>query len=507
MDKAANTKRIAKNTLFLYVRMLVIMGVSLFTFRELLKMLGVDDYGTYNVVGGVVILFSFISNALTQSNQRFLSYNIGKGNKEGIGKVFSMIVNIQIILGIVILILAETIGLWFINYKMNFANVSMTAVNWVYQFSILTFLIQLLQIPFTSLLISYERMSFFSYFSIGEAMVKLGVVLSLGLVTNGRLVLYAGLLTASASLIFLVYSGYGYFTFKDCRYRRNWDSAYFKEITSFSGWNILGGIGTVGASQGINILFNLFCGVVVNAAMGVAHQVNSAVFSLVGNIQTAFNPQIIKSYAANEEEYFLSLIFRETRLSFYLIVVVGVPIILCMNAVLHLWLQDVPLYAVSFTQLTIIFCMIDTLSGPLWTANQASGKVKWYMVIITCIILLNLPIAYLLLKFGISPIMVMATRVLLNGVVFLFRIIYLKLSIKFPIRKYAKAVLARISLFFASCLPLCILYKNFGVGITPQVQLFSISLFWVAIAGFFIMLNNSERAFIYNALKKRIFKR
>lgn len=479
--------------------MIVMMAVSLFTFRELLKELGVDDYGTYNVVGGVVILFSFLSNAMTQSNQRYISYHIGQKNLELLRKVFSMILNVQVVVSIVIVLLAETVGLWFINTKMNFEGEKMVAVNWLYQFSILTFVIQILQIPYTSAIISFERMSFFSYFSIAEALLRLGVVFSLSLFINNRLIIYGALLCLSALLILIVYVLYCNRAFESCKYYFNWNRQLFFELIGFSGWNMLGGIGNVGAGQGINILFNIFYGVALNASMGISQQVSSAVSSLVNNVQVAFNPQIVKSYAANDLTYFNSLIFRAARISFCLISIVGIPIIIYMNTILSLWLTIVPSYAVEFTQLTIIFCMIDTLSGPLWTANQASGKVRNYMIIISILILSNLPIAYAILKLGISPVYVLITRIIINGVVLLFRLIYLWKTICFPAKEYAKKVLGRVIIFSLFILPLILIIKHLTTSsLIAQLIYFLSTILIISIIGIRIMLIQSERKFIFD---------
>lgn len=474
------------------------MAVSLFTFRELLKELGVDDYGTYNVVGGVVILFSFLSNAMTQSNQRFLSYHLGRRDDATLGRVFSMIINVQVVICLLIVFLAETIGLWFINCKMNFESGSMVAVNWVYQFSILTFVIQILQIPYTSAIISYEKMSFFSYFSIAEALIKLGVVLSLELFSHNRLIIYSGLLMLSALLIFIVYFIYCSKAFKICSYRRLWDNALFTKLIGFSGWNMLGGLGNVAAGQGINMLFNIFCGVVVNAAMGVSQQVSAAVTALVGNMQVAFNPQIIKSYAVGDIQYFNSLIFRSSRLAFYLIAAIGLPIIVGMKTILSIWLVDIPEYAIQFTQLTIVFCMIDVISGPLWIANQASGKVRTYMIIISILILSNLPVAYIILKCGLSPVYVIAARCVINVLVLIFRLVYLKHSINFPSLNFIKVVILRAILYLTITIPLVIIVHNYYIGMSVSQQVLSIiySLVLSTIVGFYILMLSSERRFL-----------
>lgn len=502
IDARENTKRIAKNTIFLYIRMLVMMVVSLFTFRELLKEIGVDDYGTYNVVGGVVILFSFLSNALTQSNQRFLSYEIGKGNMMGgLNKVFSMIVNVQMVIASVIIILAETIGLWFINTQLNFEGEKMSAVNYVYQFSILTFVIQILQIPYTSAIIAHERMSLFSYISIGEALLRLSVVLVLGLFASGRLVLYACLLSISTLLIWGIYFISCNKLFPGCRYIKIFNRTLFRQLTSFSGWNMLGGLGNVGASQGVNFLFNIFNGVIVNAAMGVAHQVAAAVNSLVSNMQVAFNPQIIKSYAAGEIPYFISLINRSARLSFYLIYMIGLPLIFCMPTILDLWLTDIPDYTIPFTRIIIIFCMVDVLSGPLWTANQAVGRVKIYMITVFTLTLLNVPVAYLLLKHGISPTWVMWVKIILNICTLIFRIMYLKISIDFPAYSYIKNVVLKVLTLVMLSLPYPILCHSLCNSLSHEVIFFASMIVVIGILGFFIMLTRNEQIFLLKRVK------
>lgn len=478
------------------------MAVSLFTFRELLKQLGVDDYGIYNVVGGVIVMFSFLSSAITQANQRFLSFYLSKGDPDYLHKVFSLIINVQIIISFVIVLFAETIGLWFLNIQMNFDSEKMSAVNWVYQFSILTFVIQLMQIPYTSAIIAHERMLFFSYFSMGEAFIKLGIVVALGLFSSGKLIIYSIFLSVAALIIWSIYYVYCNKAFDICRYRLVWDKKFLSEILCFSGWNILGGLGNVGAGQGINILLNIFCGVIVNAAMGVSHQVSAAVTSFVSNMQLAFNPQIVKSYAADDRDYFCSLVFRAGRLSFYLIFMIGFPVILCASPILKLWLTDVPLYAVTFTQLTIIWCIIDAISGPLWVATQATGRVKYYTIILTSLLLLNLPVSYILLKMGYSPVYVLVVRVIITFVIHLFRIAYLQKMIHFPGAAFFRKVTLKgiVTVLLSLPVPL-ILGLTLPDNLHGHIVLFVVSLTEVAILGFFLLLTKTERDFIVDRLQ------
>lgn len=278
----------------------------------------------------------------------------------------------------------------------------------------------------------------------------------------------------------------------------------FKEIISFSSWNMLGGIANVGASQGVNIIYNIFCGVIVNAAMGVSNQVSAAVSSFVTNMQTAFNPQIIKSYAANDLDYFYSLIFRSSRFSFLLVFIIGFPIILCCNTIINLWLTDIPKYAVPFTQLIIVFCMIDALSGSLWTAAQASGKVKIYMIIISSLIFTNVPAAYLILWLGFSPVYVMLFKVIMNFIVHLTRIGYLHWLIKFPSIKYIRQVMLPIIGYVLLTIPIPAIIENHMHSIIANIALMVATAIMSAILGFNMILTKPERTFILNKLKSKI---
>lgn len=484
--------------------MLVMMAVSLFTFRELLKLLGVEDYGTYNVVGGVVILFSFLSSALTNSNQRFLSFHIGKGDVILLKRTFSMIINVQFIIALGIIILAETVGLWFLNYQMNFGDQNMTVVNWVYQFSILTFIIQILQIPYTSSIISHEKMVFFSYASIGEAFLRLGVVLCLGFFNSNRLFLYPLLLSISALIIYSIYRIYCSHSFKECKYIRFWDKKMFVKLTSFSTWNMIGALGNVCAGQGINMLFNIFGGVVVNAAMGISHQVSAAVTSLVSNMQTAFNPQIIKSYATEDYNYFQSLIFKGGRFSFILIYIFGAPIIICCNSVLNIWLTDVPEYAVSFTCITIMVCMVDALSGPLWTGAQAIGDIKKYTIWLTTFTVLYLPISYVILKVGYSPVIVLIARIGLSIVLHIYRLIYLKQKCDFPSEAFFKQVTLRALVLMIIMCGVLYVGKLSNQPVFDSIWMLPTYFIFFLIIAWPVLMTKSESKYIINIISRKI---
>ncbi|MDE5594638.1 MAG: lipopolysaccharide biosynthesis protein [Muribaculaceae bacterium] len=477
------------------------MGVTLFSFRIILKELGEDGYGIYNVVAGVVILFSFLSAAMTQSTQRFLSYHIGRKDYAELQRVFSMSVNVHIVIAGIILVLAETVGLWFLNTYMSFPAGMLSTANAVYQCSLVTFIIQIFTVPYQASIISNERMSFYAYFSIIEAILKLSAALLLIFIVDNKVIIYAAALTIVSLCIFFTYRIYCRSKFEHCIYHYFFDSELFRKILSFSGWNMLGGIGNVGASQGVNIILNIFRGVALNAAMGVSNQVAGAVSSFVSNMQTAFNPQIIKSYAAEDKEYFLSLIFRASRFSFLLIFVIGFPVILCCSTIFDIWLTETPDYAVPFTQLIIIFCMIDAISGPLWTAAQASGKIKTYMLIIATMIFTNVPAAYIILYLELSPVWLMVYKVFMNLIIHFTRIGYLHLLIDFPSLIYLKKVTFPIIFYTLLSVPLPFIISQHSETVLENLLLVAFTVCECIILGLLFLMNNNERRFVVDKLR------
>ncbi|MDE6649566.1 MAG: lipopolysaccharide biosynthesis protein [Muribaculaceae bacterium] len=501
MDTNSNNKRIAKNTLMLYFRMFLIMGVTLFSFRIILKELGEEGYGIYNVVAGVVVLFSFLSGAMTQSTQRFLSYHIGRKDYTELQRVFSMSFNVHIVIAGIILILAETVGLWFLNRYMNFPAGMVTTANIVYQCSIFTFIVQILTIPFQASIISNERMSFYAYFSILEALLKLSSAILLIFFIGNKIIIYSIALSVVSVCVFFTYRFYCRLHFEHCVYHYFFDMKLFKNIISFSGWNMLGGIGNVGATQGVNIILNIFRGVTLNAAMGVSNQVAGAVSSFVTNMQTAFNPQIIKSYAAEDKEYFLSLIFRASRFSFLLIFIIGFPVILCCSTIFDIWLTETPEYAVPFTQLIIAFCMIDAISGPLWTAAQACGKIKTYMIIIATMIFTNVPAAYIILYLGLSPVWLMVYKVAMNLLIHFTRIGYLHWLICFPSFTYLRKVMLPIILYIMIAAPLPFLISQQAETLFQNLLLITFTVCECTVVGLFIMMSSNERRFVMDKIR------
>lgn len=367
-DTAQNNKRIAKNTLLLYVRMLFMMAVTLYTSRVVLNTLGVEDFGIYNVVGGVVAMFSVISGSLSAAISRFITYELGKGDKEKLIRIFSSSVTIQLVLGLIILILAEAIGIWFLNAKMTIPTDRMYAANWVFQLSILTFIINLISVPYNAAIIAHEKMSAFAYISILEVVAKLVIVYMLLWSPFDKLIFYAILMASVALIIRFVYGYYCKRHFEECTYHFIFDKELLKKMFGFAGWNFIGATSAVLRDQGGNIVINLFCGPAVNAARGIAYQVNNAISGFVSNFMMALNPQITKSYAAGDKEYMMTLIHQGARLSFYILLILSLPVIINAHYILTLWLKIVPEHTTQFVQLVLIFAMSESISNPLITA-------------------------------------------------------------------------------------------------------------------------------------------
>ena len=375
---ALNSKRMAKNTIILYVRTIVLMCITLYTSRVVLKTLGETDFGVYNVVGGVVVLFAFINNAMSTATQRFLNFELGKGNKRGLSEVFCLSLFVHFFIAILIFILGETFGLWLINQKINIPVDRMYAANIVYQFSLVSCIINVLRIPYNASIIAYEKMSFYGIISILEGIFKLLIVVALLNYDGDKLILYACLILCVTVIIFLIYKFYCNSHFDCTHFHLVWDKKRVKQLISFSSWSLLGSASVVAINQGIGIIFNTFIGVIVNAAIGIANQINAAIYSFVSNFQTAFVPQIIKVYASGLMNEFHLLLRNTARYSFLLLYIISYPVYMECDFILNVWLTDVPDMTLSFTRLIICANLFDAMSGPLWSAVQAIGKIKLY---------------------------------------------------------------------------------------------------------------------------------
>lgn len=453
-----NNKRIAKNTIALYFRTLITMAVGLYTSRVVLNVLGVDDYGVYNVVGGVVAMFNIVTTSLSQAISRFLTFELGKENNKTLHAVFCTSVNIQILMSVVILLLTECIGVWFINDRMNIASERMFAANWVFQFSILTFIVDLISVPYNAVIIAHERMTAFAYVSVLEALLKLTVAVILLYSPIDKLITYAFLLFFVALVIRIVYGIYCKRNFSECRYSFMINWALLKKMTGFAGWNTIAATAFIFNTQGVNILCNIFFGVSVNAARGIATQVESIIRGFVLNFTTAVRPQIIKSYSSNEFEYMFDLLCTSTKFSYFLMYLLAMPFMFEAEYILHIWLNEYPQLAPCFVKLSMVVTLSMLLGEMLYTNVLAIGKLKRYMVSECAITIFIFPLSYILFKIGASSFVPYVLFIMAYSILVFVRAFYLYKEEKFPIVKFINSVLQPVFITTTiSAILLCLL--------------------------------------------------
>lgn len=503
-----NNKRIAKNTLLLYVRMLFTMAVSLFTSRVILNTLGVEDYGINNVVGGIVTMFSVLSGSLSSSISRFITFELGKGNIERLKTIFSTGVNIQLGMSVLIIIIAEAVGIWFLNTKMNIPTDRMVAANWVFQCAILTFVLNLLSVPYNAAIIAHEKMSAFAYISVVEVSLKLIIVYMLMIAPFDRLETYAVLLLLVGAVIRFIYGYYCKRHFEECTYHFVFDKPVLKEMTGFAGWNFLGNGAYMLNTQGVNILMNLYFGVAVNAARGIATQVDAALKQFVNNFTTAVNPQITKSYAQGDLDYMHKLVCRSAKFSAFLMMFFAVPIILETNTILTIWLKTVPDYAVIFLQWIIISSFMDTvLANSLVTSMFATGKIKRYQIIVTTVGCLVFPLSWIAFKLGFEPQVGYILYFIIYTILLFVRLYLLKDMVKLPVMMYIREVLYKLApiIVVGFSIP-GILILTMDAGWLRLILVCLLSVLVTAASEYFIGLSNKEKNFVAEKIKLVIGK-
>lgn len=505
-----DNKRIAKNTILLYVRMLAMIIISFFTVRITLNALGVVDYGINNVVGGLVSMFYFISNTLSGSISRFMTFNLGKGDMPEMKKIFATSVNIHLLIAIIVIIAIETIGVWFLNNKMDIPADRLDAANWVLQCSAIIFAINVLSIPYNAELIAHEKMSVYAYMTIFDASAKLIIAYAIFFYGGDRLKILSIVSIIPVIITQLIYYTYCKKKFEECTYTFIWDKELTKKITSFAGYNFLGSTAATMKDQGVNIAINMFYGAAVNSARGVAMQVNLVITRFISNFTIALNPQITKNYAAGNLERMHSLIFMGSRLSYYIFMLLAIPVFIEIDCLLHWWLGQVPEHTVSFTRLVLILTLCETTSHTLITGQNATGNIRNYQLVVGGILLLNLPVSYLLLRIGRAPETTLVVAIVISQICLAARLLFLRKSIKLDCLRFIKQVyLKTIFVTAISALPPLAIYYSLPMGYTRMVLVVTTSLISSAITIYYIGCNSQERnkiKIIALNIKKKIIK-
>lgn len=504
LDNARKSRRIAKNTLMLYVRMLFLMLVGFYTSRIVLEALGENDFGIYNVVGGVVAMFTMISGTLNSAVSRFITFELGKGEGAQINKVYSTAVTIQLLLALTVVILAEPAGLWFIRNKMTIDPSRIPAAIWVLQFSLLAFAVNLMSVPQMASITAYEKMSAYAYIGIFDGLMRLGVALLILHSSFDRLILYSALMACVVILVRVAYGIYCRRNFPECRYRPVFDLPLVREMFSFAGWNFIGVTSGVLRDHGGNILVNVFFGTALNAARGVAVQLNGAVQGFVTNFMTAVNPQITKSYASGDRDYMLSLVQKSSRMSFFLLFVIALPLLFNTEYLLGIWLKEVPMQSASFVRLFLIFALSESLSNSLITAQLATGNIKRYQIIVGGLQLMNLPVSYVCLKAGAPAESTVAVSIAISQICLVARLLLLKPMIGLSPGEFIRTVYAKVIIVAAaaSALPflLCRLMPDDFLGFCLSVALCVIS---AGTSILFIGCSSKEREEVISLLLRR----
>ena len=502
-----NNKRIAKNTLLLYFRMLLMMFVTLFTSRVVLDKLGVTDYGIYNVVGGVVAMLGFLNSSMSNAVQRYLSFEIGKNNEAGVNRIFNVSLFAHAGIAVFVFIVMEIVGVWYLNTHMNIPAERMDAANWVLQCSIFTTLFTIVQVPYNAIIISKEQMGIYAYISILEVVLKLLVVYMLAIGNFDKLKLYSVLIMVVTIGIVMIYRFYCTRKYKEAKFKLIKDWNLLKQIVGFASWNMLGELAWVFTGQGVNIILNSFFGPVVNAARGLAEQVNGAVNRFVANFQTAVNPQLIKNYASDQLGEMKTLLFRSTRFSYYLLLALSLPIILKMDFILHLWLKEVPDYTTGFCQLVLVSSLVSTLSNLLAQVARAYGKIRNYQIIVSIFLFLNFPLSYIVLKFGGSPLSTMFVNIGINAMLLFVRLRLTNRMIQMTYGSFIRNVLFPVIIVTAVALviPLTI-YFMLDNSIISFIIVCLVSFVSVGVSTYALGMNANERLYILAAISKIITK-
>ncbi len=503
MNTLESSRRIAKNTMALYFRMLLQMVISLYTARVILSALGDQDYGLYSVVGGVLALFTFINATLIAATQRFISYAIGAGDQQRLEEVVSSAKAIHLLLAGSTLLIGETIGLWFLNSWLNIPSGSEVAVNIVYQFSILAALFTITQVPYTSMIISYERMEVFAYASIAEAVMRLGIALSLSHFLQHRLEIYALLTLLTGVVMWFVWRHFCHRNFEVARCRISLKRGAVGEMTRFAGWNTFGALASSASMHGINILINVFFGATVNAARAIAYQVTNTVTQFTSNLQMAVNPQITQSYASGNLSYMHTIIHWGSKISFCLLLVISLPLIIEMPTILDWWLGDYPPYTVALCRLALVDATLFSVSGPLITGSLATGDIKRYQIVVGGLYLMLLPTAYVVLKLGGSPESTLVVSILINLITLAARLWMLRSMIDLSVKGYLRRVIFPIFgvALLAPLLPMLIC-SHLDQGLLRFLVVLASSLGWSLLVVYYAAFRREERIRI-NELVKR----
>lgn len=506
IDNISNNKRIAKNTLMMSIRSFLILLISLYTVRVLLHALGKVDYGINNVVGGIVVMFSFVSSTLSAASSRYFAYELGRKDEEALENVFSVMLRLYIFIALVILFLAETLGLWFFHTKLNIPPDRMYAAGWVFHLSVFSFCLKLLTTPYIAMILSYEKMDIYAYMGILEVVLQLLLTFVVNYADKvDSLILYAVLISVNSVVINSCYFAYAWKLSKACHKMNYWDGALAKEVASFSGWNIFGAVSSVVRGQGINMLLGTFFSPVVNAARGIAYQISNALNQLSHNFYAAVRPQVTKRYSSGDIDETFNLVFTSSKFTFYLFLFVGASVYVYIEPILTIWLHDVPEYTIVFARFVILTAMVDSLSHPLMALSQATGKVALYQSVVGTITILNLPAAWIFLSFGYPASSVFKVILMMSFLSLSARLVILRKIVNLPIMSFLREVILPIIMTGVAVFAATYMIKIFLFDeLSSFIELIGVCAFSVCLSAtiiYYIGLTQIERTSVVDYFK------
>ena len=498
----SDNKTIARNTIYLYIRMLFLMLVNIYTSRVVLEALGVEDYGIYNSVAGFIAMFSIVSSSISTAIARFITFVLGERDESKLKRVFSSSVMIQMLLAVIVVVLVEAIGVWFLNTKMTIPGARIVAANWVLQLALITFVFNLWSTPYNATLIAHERMSAFAFIGIFEGCANLGIAFLVMASPFDSLVFYAVLMCAVALATRCIYAVYCKKHFAECSFSFVFDKALFREMFSFAGWNFIGATSGLLKDHGINVLFNIYFGPVVNAAYGLASQVQTAVCKFSQNFFTAVNPQITKSYADRKTAESHDLVLRSSRLAFVLLMFFVVPIVAETDFILGIWLKEVPPHTAAFVQIILLSSMLISISNPMITLMLATGDIKKYQLVVGTVSLMNFPAAWLLLYLGGSAELALVSVIVFSAIALGVRLKMLKGMTGFPVRRFLCGTFARCLVMLAICfVPAFAIANAMQLGALRFVVNVAVCEAVIVAVSYVIGLTPGERSFVAGKIK------
>lgn len=501
-----DTKLMAKNSAFMYIQMAVKMLIGLYTVRVILHALGAEDYGIYNVVGGFVTMFTYITSTMMPASMRFYAYALAKEDRNLLNRYFNSMILCYAIMAIVIFVIVEVLGYWFVNYKMVIPANRLEAANWVLQFALISFFTRFIAVPYKGMIMLYEKMIYYSFISVIDSFLLLVIAFLIQIVEFDRLKFYSFCIFSVAFISTLMYVTLCNISFRDStKINIKWESSLLKELLSYSVWYMFGTMTTVVRSQGINVLLNLFFNPVVNAARGIAYQINNAITQFANSFYNAIRPQITKLTAAEENKKMLSLVFDSSIISFLLICLIALPLLIEMPFVLSLWLGEVPKYTIIFSRLVILTVMIDTLGYPLNTAILTTGKIRNFQIITGITLIMCLPISYWLLKVWHLPYLVFGASVFFSLIVHWQRLLFMKKMFNMSIMNYIHEVVLRLMLIMGISLFITYFLRELiGDATWSHFMVIIMSIIFVIILSWFVGLRQRQRDMIIGFVSKKL---